>query len=53
MIKTERIGARITLETRKALEEICKRENRSMSNLLGMIIADYLQEYDKKEKGVK
>lgn len=44
MIKSERIGARVTVETKKKLDEICKRENRSISNVVGIAIERYLQE---------
>lgn len=44
LIKSERLGVRVTPEMKKSLDEICISENRSISNLVNMIIEKYLDE---------
>lgn len=43
-IKSERLGVRVTSNIKKILGEICRNENRSISNLVNMIIEKYLEE---------
>lgn len=43
-IKSERLGIRVTPEVKKYLDKICIKENRSISNLVNMIIEKHLEE---------
>ena len=47
--KTERIAIRVSKATKSKLEELAKRENRSMSNWIESVILEKLNE--KKEIG--
>lgn len=38
VIKSERIGTRVTPHIKNIIDEICKKESRSVSNLVNMII---------------
>ena len=46
MTKNERIGVRVTSETKKNLEEISKMEKRSISNLVNMAIERLIEKYE-------
>ncbi len=43
-IKSERLGVRVAPDIKKLLDEICISENRTISNLVNMIIEKYLEE---------
>ena len=42
-IKLERIGVRVTPHIKNILDEICKKDSRSISNLVNMVIEKYLE----------
>lgn len=46
-MKSEVISIRVDPETKRQLTQICKKENRSISNLLGIIVGKYLNCYKK------
>jgi predicted transcriptional regulator len=46
MANTERIGIRINADTKKKLEIIAEQEDRSLSNLINRILAEYLRRFE-------
>jgi predicted DNA-binding protein len=43
MIKTERIGIRITKELKKKLEILAKKEHRSFSNYVELVLINHVE----------
>jgi predicted transcriptional regulator len=42
--KSERVTAFVTVETKKAMQQLADKQNRSLSNLAGTILAESVKE---------